>query len=149
MEEKTSEYRKNTYPTKFLYGILIPNNLTATVTLPPLNDGYHILTVNAREPYIVPAQSGYYYRQETVEFTVSTTPPSISLSSIKNKTFTSSDVPLTFSTNKPHVGLCYSLDGQSNVTISGKHDTYRVAERGTQNRGLCWLSRLQRFQSIL
>ena len=45
--------------------------------------------------------------------------PTISLSSIKNKNFTSSDVPLTLCIDKPHVGLCYSLDGQSNVTISG------------------------------
>jgi hypothetical protein len=46
-------------------------------------------------------------------------PPTISLSSIKNKNFTSSNVPLTVCIDKPHVGLCYSLDGQSNVTISG------------------------------
>ncbi len=82
------------------HGVLTSNNLTVSVALPPLSDGYHILTVIAREPYIVPGQSGYYYRQETVEFTIRTAPPTISLSSIKNKTFTSSDVPLTFSTNK-------------------------------------------------
>ncbi len=59
------------------HGILIPNNLTATVALPPLNDGYHTLTVNAREPYIVPGHSGYYYQQETVDFTVNTIPTPI------------------------------------------------------------------------
>jgi hypothetical protein len=58
------------------HGILIPNNLTAAVALQPLNDGYHTLTVNAREPYIVPGQSGYYYKQGIVDFTVENPTPS-------------------------------------------------------------------------
>jgi hypothetical protein len=56
------------------HGTLIPNNLTATVALPTLNDGYHTLTVNAREPYILPGQTGYYFHHDTVDFTVNAQP---------------------------------------------------------------------------
>jgi len=32
------------------------------------------LTVNAREPYIIQGQTGYYYHQDTIDFTVNTHP---------------------------------------------------------------------------
>jgi len=74
------------------HGILIPNNLTATVALPLLNDGYHTFTVNAREPYIIPGQTGYYYHQDTIDFTVKTQ-PTPTLTAIPNLTPTPSPSP--------------------------------------------------------
>jgi parallel beta-helix repeat protein len=48
-----------------------------------------------------------------------TTPPSISLASPENTTYTESSVSLNFSTNEPVSWLGYSLDGQENATING------------------------------
>ncbi len=45
--------------------------------------------------------------------------PVVSLLSPKGQIFSSQDVPLTFSTDKPPNALSYSLDGQSKVYISG------------------------------
>ncbi|MGD0495758.1 MAG: NosD domain-containing protein [Candidatus Bathyarchaeia archaeon] len=46
-------------------------------------------------------------------------PPTVSIISPENKTYTVSDVPLTFTVNEETSWLAYSLDGQSNMTISG------------------------------
>jgi N-acetylneuraminic acid mutarotase len=48
-----------------------------------------------------------------------TVPPLISVVSPENKNYTSSDVPLTFTLNRPVVWMGYSLDGQETVTVSG------------------------------
>ena len=47
------------------------------------------------------------------------TPPTISIVSPENKTYTAKDVPLTFTVSKSTPWIGYSLDGQANVTISG------------------------------
>lgn len=54
-----------------------------------------------------------------VEFTIDTTAPSILSLSVENKTYTTSDVPLTLTTNEPVSQASYSLDGKENVTIAG------------------------------
>jgi hypothetical protein len=48
-----------------------------------------------------------------------TTPPAIAILSPQNKTFDINHVPLTFTINESASWICYSLDGQSNVTITG------------------------------
>jgi nitrous oxidase accessory protein NosD len=45
-------------------------------------------------------------------------PPTVSIISPENKTYTVTDVPLTFAVNE-NTSLAYSLDGHSNVTITG------------------------------
>lgn len=47
-----------------------------------------------------------------------TTPPTISIVSPENKTYTVDDVPLTFAVSETTSWMGYSLDGQMNVTIS-------------------------------
>jgi parallel beta-helix repeat protein len=47
------------------------------------------------------------------------TPPTISVVSPENKTYTVKDVPLTFTVSEPASWIRYSLDGQANVTIAG------------------------------
>ena len=46
-------------------------------------------------------------------------PPTISILSPENKRYTVNDVPLTFTVSKASSWIGYSLDGQSNVTITG------------------------------
>jgi hypothetical protein len=54
-----------------------------------------------------------------VKFTIDNTAPSIFSLSVENKTFATSDVPLTITTNEPISQVTYRLDGQANVTITG------------------------------
>ncbi len=54
-----------------------------------------------------------------VNFSIDTTAPSVLLLSMENKTFATSDVPLTLTINEPISQVTYSLDGQKNVTITG------------------------------
>ena len=55
----------------------------------------------------------------TVLFTIDMSPPSISILSPQNKTYDTTDIPLTFALNEPASWMAYSLDGQTNVTIAG------------------------------
>ena len=50
---------------------------------------------------------------------VDTTPPTLSIVSPENKTYSVTDVPLTLTVNESTSWIGYSLDGQTNVTISG------------------------------
>jgi len=52
-------------------------------------------------------------------FGYGTVPPQISVISPENKTYSTSNVSLAFTVNKPAVWLGYSLDGQETVTING------------------------------
>jgi parallel beta-helix repeat protein len=60
------------------------------------------------------------------------TPPHVSMSSPENKTYTSSNVTLTFSTSEPTSKISYSLDGQDNVTITG-NTTLNEVPNGSHN----------------
>jgi hypothetical protein len=60
----------------------------------------------------------YFSYSEIVNFSFST-PPSIAVLPIENKTYIVSGVPLTFIISKPTSQITYSLDGQSNITIAG------------------------------
>ena len=65
-----------------------------------------------------------YYRfwvndSSSVFFTIDTTPPSVSVLSVENKTYESSEVQLNFAVSEPFSQVTYSLDGQDNVTVAG------------------------------
>ena len=53
------------------------------------------------------------------ELLIDSTPPTILILSPENKTHTLSDVPLTFTVNESTSWISYSLNGQSNATITG------------------------------
>ncbi len=55
--------------------------------------------------------NGYNWRADT-------TPPTISILSPENKTYTVNDIPLTFTVSELTPWIGYSLDGQINVTIT-------------------------------
>jgi N-acetylneuraminic acid mutarotase len=48
-----------------------------------------------------------------------TVPPVLYVLSPENKTYTSNDVPLVLSVNRPTTWMGYSLDGMANVTVTG------------------------------
>ena len=55
----------------------------------------------------------------TVEFTIDTTPPRILSLLLENKTYDTSNVPFTLTTNETVSQVLYSLDGQANTTVAG------------------------------
>lgn len=54
-----------------------------------------------------------------VNFTIDTTPPSISVLAMENKIYDTSEVSLSFAVNEQVPQIAYSLDGQANLTIAG------------------------------
>lgn len=54
-----------------------------------------------------------------VNFTIDTTRPEISVLAMKNVTYDTSDVPLSFIVNESGSQTWYSLDGKDNVTFAG------------------------------
>jgi hypothetical protein len=66
----------------------------------------------------------YYYKglkitgSSVVKFIVDFTPPEVTVLSVQNKTYSSSDIPLDIEVNDSISKLSYVLDGGDNVTIS-------------------------------
>jgi hypothetical protein len=105
---------------------------SVTINLTDVPEGSHYLEVVAVAKY-----TGYISYQEIkglyltsyyvsyrlngssrVNFNVDF-PPTISILSLENKTYNTSNVKLDFSVNEPISVVTYSLDGKDNVTISG------------------------------
>jgi hypothetical protein len=117
-----SDWNQNrTYP----YQIYDPLQDRAECSLCELNipEGKHAITVYALE-------EGTYIRGATmhafnitsfssVNFTINTLPPNVSVLRMENKTYVTSDVPLSFTVDEAVSQIKYSLDGQDNVTIAG------------------------------
>jgi len=96
-------------------------NLTLTLTNVP--DGNHTIRVYAvgsgSEHTMFNWYAFYITRSAKVNFVVDTTPPKVTILSLENKTYHTSDLPLNFTTNDPVSQIAYSLDGRANVTLSG------------------------------
>jgi hypothetical protein len=92
-------------------------------TLTGIPEGKHSIVIN------VTAYGGYaegltLYSFEirvssSVNFTIDTALPMVSVLSVKNKTYDTTDFPLNFTVNEPSSQVTYSLDGQKNVAIAG------------------------------
>jgi parallel beta-helix repeat protein len=87
--------------------------ITGNVTLLGLSDGAHNVLVYANDTLGNMASSNIVY------FSVDTTPPSITILSPLNQTYSTDSVMLTFALDEPTSWIGYSLDAQANVTISG------------------------------
>jgi parallel beta-helix repeat protein len=87
--------------------------ITENTTLTELPEGSHGIIVNASDSF------GNTGASNTTFFTIDLSPPSISILSPENKTYDTTDIPLTFALNEPASWMAYSLDGQTNVTIAG------------------------------
>jgi len=90
-----------------------------TVVLRDLLDGVHTVTVYGGYYFGGIIQRYEVFKRTSISFIVDTTPPSISLFSIENKTYDKPDISLNFTVDEPASQITYSLDGQENVTISG------------------------------
>jgi hypothetical protein len=94
------------------------------VYLANLTDGAHSLTVHAYATGFVVEIHGlwdYYVpinSSSTVRFTLDSTLPSVSILSLENKTYYSTNVTLAFAVNEPISGMSYCLDG-ANATVAG------------------------------
>jgi hypothetical protein len=98
--------------------------LKGSCVLSNLSEGWHNITVyqiySARGDYsIEDPQNGEIIYSANAKFIIDTTVPSVSILSLKNETYYTTNVTLAFAVNEPTSWLGYSLDGQDNVTISG------------------------------
>ena len=103
----------------------LPKNLYFQYTqdLTGIPDGNHRLIVTVVAGGIYRTVVWGFFRfmingSSSVFFTIGG-PPSISVLSIENKTYTTTDIPLNFTVNALASQNTYSLDGQENVTIAG------------------------------
>ena len=81
-----------------------------------LSDGLHNLTVYAEITYW---HYGLTSVSSSVQFTIDTSPPTISGLSIENKTYNQQTMPLSFNINENASWAAYNLDNQGNETIQG------------------------------
>lgn len=96
--------------------------ITGNTTLTGLSEGTHGLIVYAID---VAGNTG---SSDMVYFTIDTTPPSISIVSPENKTYDTTDIPLTFAVDESVSWMGYSLDSQANVTITGNRTLTGLSE---------------------
>ena len=101
--------------------VTIPRN---TTLYGPVPDGIHTLRVYLIFSNILPVSS-------TINFTVDTTPPNISILSIQNKEYNISSIPLVFTVNEATSMITYVLDGQGyviygNTTLTGLQDGHHT-----------------------
>jgi hypothetical protein len=85
------------------------------------NVTYMVIAEDNASNTITTEEMGHEYQYHVIpEYPSSdNAPPTISILSPKNKTYTSNDVPLTFTVSESTSWIGYSLDGQQNQTITG------------------------------
>jgi hypothetical protein len=83
-----------------------------TITLP---DGWHNMTLYAAD---ADYNNGVSETVHFSNFAVDTVPLNVTVHSIQNTTYTTQDLSLNFTVAKPVSWAAYSLDGQTNMTIS-------------------------------
>ena len=120
------------------YSVLEVNSLlsspfNSSLNLGGLEDGEHSVQVHASCRGVVlwaVATSGgvqvtsersisYNASSKTVYFAVDTTAPTVSILSLENKTYETTDLLLDFTVGEPSVSVMYCLDGGENVTLAG------------------------------
>jgi hypothetical protein len=107
------------------------------LNLTSIPEGNQNITIRAIEYGIYWGNTFYYTTfnitgSSSISFTIDTTPPTISVLSIENATYGTTDVDLSFSVSEPVSQITYSLDGQENVTIAG-NTTLSDLSVGTHN----------------
>lgn len=113
--------------------------LSGNKTLPGLAEGTHRIVVYANDTF------GHIGNSEAVYFKVDTVAPTVQVFLPENKTYTSSSITLNFTVSETVSWISYSLDGQTNMTISGNtnltglsdgaHKIRLYAEDGAGNIG--------------
>jgi hypothetical protein len=91
-----------------------------------LNDKLYAIGGATVSGEYLPGFTGYSYKtnyfatvEEYTPFGYGTVPPTISIDSLRSIDYSSNELALNFTTNKPVTSIAYSLDGQRNISISG------------------------------
>jgi hypothetical protein len=85
-----------------------------------VGQGGHVTREVCRSPFSTIYQVFFKLpNSSTVDFTIDTTPPEISIPYMENETYSAVSIPLNFTTDEPISQAAYSLDGQDNVTVAG------------------------------
>jgi hypothetical protein len=87
--------------------------ITGNTTMSGLSEGTHSLVVYAKDIF------GNTGASEIVDFVVDTIPPSISILSLENETYTTNDIQLNVAVNEPVSWMGYTLDEKANLTMTG------------------------------
>jgi hypothetical protein len=94
-----------------------------SVPLTNIPDGNHSIIVAATgigsEFYIFNWYIFHTSGRASVQFTIDSSSPSVTLLSLENKTYETPDIALNFTVNEQASHVAYSLDGQKNATIAG------------------------------
>jgi micrococcal nuclease len=138
LSPKNKTYAENNVPLTFTLGESTswigysldgqPNvTITGHTVLSELTNGLHSLIVYAKD------KAGNIGSSEIVHFTIQTSPidvtlPTISIVSPENKTYATSDIPLTFTVNEPVSWIAYSFDNEANVTITGNTTLFGLSD---------------------
>ncbi len=83
-----------------------------------LSEGNHSVTVYQGQQFRTSHERYEVFAYSTVNFTVDTSSPKISVLSPEAKVYNVSDISLNYTVNEPISKATYSLDGQENMTIS-------------------------------
>jgi len=111
--------------------VIIPKN---TTLYGPIPDGSHTLKVYSIFSDILPVSS-------TINFTVDTTAPSVSILSIQNEIYNSSILPLIFTVNETSSLITYIIDDKvntidGNTTLTGlQNGDHKLIVYATDNAG--------------
>lgn len=85
-----------------------------------LTQGQHNMTVKVGAVFFPGDMTIFYLdSSSSVFFSADTTPPSITVLSLENKTYSLNTLPLEFKVNEKLVWTGFSLDHQDNMTIAG------------------------------
>ena len=87
-------------------------------------EGSHSINIiaAAQGQYVVEERTGYHFEiscSSSIYFTIDNTAPKVTVSSIENKTYTASNLPLTLTVNEPVSKISYVLDRLANATVLG------------------------------
>jgi len=86
--------------------------LEGNAILTNLSEGRHNLTICC-------GVQTFEAISETIKFNVDASPPKISILSVKNETYNTTEILLSFTMDEPVSWMSHSLNGQTNVTIAG------------------------------
>ena len=96
--------------------------ITGNTVLSGLSEGEHTIKIFARD------DAGNTGVSNTVSFRVDTTPPTITLTSPEETTYSTTNVFLEITLNEEATWIGYSLDGEDNVTITGDSNLSGLSE---------------------
>ena len=120
----TADWNQNTtyvYSSGGLIFIPAPTEFSYNLNITAAPEGNHTITVYADEYGVYGYLSvGFSITSfSSVNFTIDTIPPNVSVLSMESVTYDTSDIPLNFTTSEPASQISYVLNGHQNVTING------------------------------